>query len=108
MKETSHNKTVMNEYNCISSSPGDRSINDALLVDVAGEPRFSRVVAITPDGRCVIDVGVGVSSDGLYLRLEKEPGELPKVGFYVKEYDGILQWLFGSPEWRFIPVTPAQ
>jgi hypothetical protein len=79
-----------------------RILNDAVLIPFASEARICRVVAITEDGRCVVDVGLRY---GEVLKVEHSPGEWPKVGCFVQGYGGFIQSIFGPPSWKFVPSS---
>jgi hypothetical protein len=85
-----------------SNSWSPRSVNDAVLIVYASNPRICRVVAITEDGRCVVDVGL---YGGNTLKVEDSPGAWAKAGYFVQDYGGFLQSIFGAPEWRFVPSS---
>ena len=75
-----------------------RQINDALLINIgAGLDLYKicRVIAITEDGRCVLD-----NEGSIYV--ESVQYEAAYVGYFIEEYSGIIGGLFGSPKWRFI------
>ena len=83
-----------------SSSWIPREVGDALLVPFALDKKIARVVAITEDGRCVVDVMISKYSQT--LKVEDRPGEWSRLGYWVKQTRG---WIFPEVRWEFHPSS---
>ena len=71
-------------------------VNDAVLVPWGGSHLIKRVIAITEDGRRIVEPVNG------HLEVESTPGSWAVVGYYI-EISGWFDWLFDTTDYKFIP-----